>query len=110
VNVDVRIEYVDGSLFEGVAEDWASARADGVNVVVVANRSAQGHSLYWLYPEGDLWVTGEGSVRYSDQPLTEVLIHPDGRQEERMVEYMPDLEARHVKLGWWRPGEERPSG
>lgn len=104
----IRISYVNGRIFRGVADDWAKVQAHGVDEIEVAHRVAQGHSLYWLYPEGNCWVTGEGSIGYSAQPLNEVVIEPDGTQVERHVEYMPDLHIEHVKLGWWRPNMTRP--
>lgn len=72
------------------------------------SRTAQAQSLYWLYPEGDTWVVGEGSVRYDPNPLTEVVCSEAG-MTERSIDYMPDLGLHRVKLGWWRPGEPRPS-
>ncbi len=64
------------------------------------------HSLYWLYKEKDYYVAGCGSVRYSSNHLNEVLIFEDGRQENRKIEFMPDLMHNQVKLGWWN-GKKR---
>jgi hypothetical protein len=29
---------------------------------------------------------------------------------ERTLDWAPDLRHDDVKMGWWRPGEERPGG
>lgn len=106
MSVTVAIGYVDGTIETALAPEWSSLRGEGVDWFQVGvgryRASFQGHSLYWLYQEEDVWVAGCGSVRYSDQPLVEVLIHPDGTQEERPTGYFPDLPLSAVKLGHWR--------
>lgn len=110
----VRVRYVDGSEYAVAPDDWTTLPGAGVDVVYLltasGDRRSGSHSLYWLYPEGDSWVAGEGSVRYDPNPLVEVIVAPDGRMTERTIPYMPDLRLSQVKLGWWRPGEERPDG
>ncbi len=102
------ILYEDESALNISATEWPVVRSDGVQEVRV---SANGYSVvfqaasfYWLYPEGEHFVAGCGSVRYDPNPLTEVLVFADGRQEERRVEFMPDLRHEQVKLGWWKHG------
>lgn len=58
-------------------------------------------SLYWLYPEGDGIVIGEGMVGYDPKAVREVVVSAKGKQEERFPKYMPDLNLRNVKLGWF---------
>lgn len=87
------------------ADVWPDAQAHDVqsvewNYCGLGNRIA-GKSLYWCYPEGDCFVFGSGSVRYDRNPLTEIIVAPDGKQTERRVEYLPDLLLPQVKLGWW---------
>lgn len=108
----VTIGYVDGTTCSFDAGVWPSQRADGVDWVEVANASGpsrlQGHSVYWLYREGRVWVAGQASLHYGRVLPPEVLFLPDGRQDTRVIEYVPDLPHGVVKLGWWRPGEGRP--
>jgi hypothetical protein len=109
----VRVLYVDGATLEAPISHWSLLPGEGVDRVTVitpaGNREAQSASLYWLYPENDHWVVGEGSVRYDPNPLREVVISPDGTMTERRIDYLPDmLLRRDVKLGHWRPGEARP--
>lgn len=110
----VTVWYVDeGGPRTGDAGLWPSLRADGVDRVVVTNRSGssilQGHSVYWLYREGDVWVAGQASLHYDRWIPPEVLFLPGGTQDTRHIDYVPDLHHADVKLGWWRPGEERPA-
>ncbi len=65
-----------------------------------------GHSIYWLYREGDVWVLGGGSIGYTN-PLGEVLVG-SGNHQYREIDYMPDLPHRAVKIGAWWPNKERP--
>ena len=112
-DVNVRVTYVDGTTLETGAEHWPELPGEGVDQVTLltasGSRTAGGCSLYWLYPEAGCWVVGEGCVRYDPKPLTEVVCSPDGSMVERQVGFMPDLRLAQVKLGHWRPGEERPA-
>lgn len=107
----MRVGYVSGPPLLAPAAWWTTLPAEGVDWVEVINggrvRLASA-SLYWLYPEGEAWVVGRGSIRYDPNPLTEVLCFPDGTQVEREIDYMPDLHLPDIKLGWWWPGAERP--
>lgn len=104
----VTIEYVDGTVYRFDAGVWQSQRGHGVDTVVVANESGpstfSGHSVYWLYREGDVWVAGQASFAYSPVIPPEVLFLPDGTQDTRPIEYVPDLKHNQIKLGWWMPG------
>lgn len=106
--VDVAIRYVDGSEARCAASVWASQRAEGVDRVVVSNEAGSsvfsGHSVYWLYREGRVWVAGQAAWGYGHVLTPEVLFLPDGTQDIRRIEYVPDLRHRDVKLGWWWPG------
>lgn len=103
MSIRARIVYVDGTEIEVPAEDWARARSDGVDVVFAgvdgAWTSYQGHSLYWLRREGESWVVGGAS--FYENPISEIIIAPDGTQTERKLEWVPDLRHAEVKLGWW---------
>lgn len=103
--VDVLIRYVDGTEAHGTADDWPRLRADGVGEVVIRNESGPGvfggHSLYWLYREGSLWVAGMASLAYDPRIPPEVLYLPDGTQATRTIAFAPDLAHSAVKLGWW---------
>lgn len=111
MEVRVRVGYVTGPTLSAEAGDWASLPGEGVDWVEVTNGGSvriASASLYWLYPEGDAWVAGWGSVRYDPNPLMEIICYTDGRQIERHIDYMPDLRLVDVKLGHWWPGEPRP--
>lgn len=105
---NITIEYGNG-VMEVAADLWPFVRGDDVQKVTAEcnglSVTFQAHSIYWLYPEGDNWIVGAGSVRYDNNPLTEIIIAPDGRQTERHIEYMPDLRHDRVKLGWWKDGK-----
>lgn len=107
----VTIHYVDGTDQTG---SWSELDTEGVDRVSIHTAtgtiSLASASLYWMYAEEECWVAGWGSVRYDPNPLTEIVIAPDGSQTERGVPFMPDLRLRDVKLGWWWPGKERPDG
>jgi len=106
----VRIRYVDGEEVAAHVAQWSMLRADGIDEVWVGDpheTAMGGHSLYWLYREGDAWVMGCGSL-YPNSLPPEVLFYTDGRQASRPIMGMPDLRHHDVKLGHWRPGEGRP--
>lgn len=109
--MNVQVEYVDGSTQIAPLELWPDLRGDGVDSVTIStphgSRRAASHSLYWLYPEDSTWVTGEASVGYDPNPLTEVVFNEEW-MAERKVDYLPDLKLEQIKLGWWVPGRPRP--
>lgn len=102
------VAYVDGSVQRAPAGLWRTLRSDGVDWVVVSNATGpstfSGHSAYWLYREGDVWVAGQASFHYSRVIPPEVLFLPDGTQGTRAIDYVPDLPHSAIKLGWWLPG------
>lgn len=106
----VFVSYVDDTKTVFPPERWPDARGDGVEEVYFevspgVGHRLSGHSLYWLYREGDAWVVGSGTV--GEQPLTtEGVYRDDGTAEARPLGWMPDLPHCAVKLGWWRPGTE----
>lgn len=106
----VTIFYVDGNNLKIPPKDWGKARADGVDYVELSNDAGtirvSGHSLYWLYPEGDAWVIGAGSIGYTN-PLGETIVGV-GNHKYRVIDYLPDLSHDSVKLGHWWPNKERP--
>lgn len=110
----VAVTYVDQEgTWDADASDWPLLRADGVDEVVIYNASGASHiagcTLYWVYPEGDVWVRGGAGLGmgYADKGEylpPETLCLPDGTQTHRTVEWVPDLPHDAVKLGWWYPG------
>lgn len=110
--VHVTARYVDGTVARFDAGVWDSQRGDGIDSIEIGNASGssifQGHSAYWLYRENDTWVGGQASFGYNRVIPPEVLFLPDGGQTTRSIDYVPDLQHRQLKLGWWRKGEERP--
>jgi hypothetical protein len=106
----VVVHYVDGTTTEGTVVDWPGLPSHGVDWVEIARVRFKGKSVYWLYPEGDDWIAGCASF-YEDAKNAELIVHPDGSQDERPIEWVPDLAHVNVKLGWWRPGTEgQPDG
>jgi len=105
----VEIEYQGGDLVTGYPLDWPTMRSDGVQSVAFVNgryrTEFSGASLYWLYPEDDVWIAGQTGVKYDPNPITEIVMAPDSTQVERQSKYLPDLEHAMVKLGWWN-GED----
>lgn len=102
----VAVRYADGSAAEGTPDGWRDMRSEGVDRVELhfpdgTSSRWQGRSLYWLYREADHWVIGMASFTYSPAQPPEVLFWPDGRQETRRWEHVPDLLHKDVKLGWW---------
>lgn len=107
--LNITIEYSQGQTTIA-AHLWPIARSDDVQQVTAECNGLsvmfQAQSIYWFYPEGENWIIGAGSVRYDPNPLTEVVIAPDGTQTERKREYMPDLTHDRVKLGWFKDGKD----
>jgi hypothetical protein len=104
--IDVRIEYVDGTLRSGPPTYWEHLPAQGVYEITITHSrygalKLKGHSVYWCYPEGESWVFGGGSVLYDGGNKCEALFGPL-KMESREVRYMPDLKHNQVKLGHWR--------
>jgi hypothetical protein len=101
--IGFEIAYVDGSTEQGPARSWPSVRSDGIASVSVGGAQGrtryQGHSLYWLRAEGQDWVVGGASFYVN--PISEIVIAPDGSMIERKLEWVPDMFHRDVKLGWW---------
>lgn len=110
--MNIRIVYVDNQQIEvSSAAAWEIARGEGIDYIEISNPllcHIHSASLYWLYEEHDTLVAGWGSVRYDPNPLTEILFYKDGNQEERKIEFMPDLRLSQVKLGHWWPGTSGP--
>ena len=105
----VQVEYINYTTDLVDIDRWCDLPSEGVQKVIVNNGGKTcfaNHSLYWLYKEDDHYVAGCGSVKYSDLPLNEVLFFEDGRQQNRKIEFIPDLMAKQIKLGWWN-GKER---
>jgi hypothetical protein len=106
----LRVGYVDRQAIRAEPSEWPRLPSEGVDFVELENGAGSvrvsGHSLYWLYLEGDSWVIGGGSIGYAN-PLGETVVGV-GNHQYRAIEYMPDLAARQVKLGHWWPGKERP--
>ncbi len=105
----VTVEYIDWTAPAANIAEWCNLPSQGVQKVTINNGgsvSFSDHSLYWLYKEKDYYVAGAGSVRYDPNPLNEVLLFEDGRQENRKIEFMPDLLHDQIKLGWWN-GKKR---
>ena len=105
IEVEVRYNRPDTTLKFGV-DQWPIVRADGVQWIRIScnglSHEVEGRSIYWIYEQGGFIVIGGGCIRYDSRLITEVLINPEtGRQHERLREYMPDLEHKQVKLGWW---------
>lgn len=64
-----------------------------------------GASIYWCYNENDYYVMGQGSIKYSRNPLIEVLVFKDGTQKQRSIEYFPDMQIGDIWLGHWNGKE-----
>lgn len=97
---------MDGSEIEGSTDRWPELPAEGVDwvqLVLSDGAAIQMHaaSLYWLYPEGDGVVIGEGMVAYDPKAVREVVVSASGEQEERFPEHLPDLAHQDIKLGWY---------
>ena len=110
--MEVTVAYTDGSVLHAPLEQWPSLRGEGVDWVEITSPSGVNRlasaSLYWLYREGMNIVVGCGSLRYDPNPLTEIVIGPDGSQQERSIMFCPDMLLCDVKLGHWWPGKPRP--
>ena len=93
---------------------WCNLPAQGVLEITIGSDGNKvifaDHSLYWLYRENNYYVAGCGSIRYSKQPLNEVCLFEDGTQQDRLIEFMPDLMHNQVKLGWWDGKARRING
>lgn len=111
----VAISYVDGGHVNIDASEWGDARGEAVDTVTVSKggRSCvfKGHSVYWCYwqerpgEEGfGHWIVGSGTVGnvYGVTLPPEVWFYEDGRQVAQPIHFMPDLDHRNIKLGWWR--------
>ena len=104
----VEIKYIDEEVIKITADEWDTVRAEGVDEIIMCNPlpiHCSGHSLYWLYKDGDNYVLG-GASPYIPEKIAEVLFTVADLQVEREIDYMPDLLHKDIKLGWWREGKE----
>lgn len=109
--MDVLIRYVDGQSTRATIDLWPTLRAEGVDEVWIYDLSGvvtfSGQSLYWVYPDGDMYVAGSAAVAYS-KTITEIVFDGLGGQTERHLHFLPDLAHADVKLGHWWPDKPRP--
>lgn len=104
----ISIKYTNNSVLYLSPEEWSQVRADGVDEIIISNPlpiHCSGHSIYWFYKEDNYYVLGCAS-NYLREPIAEVLFKGT-EQISRSIKYMPDLYHKDIKLGWWRPNEER---
>ena len=109
--IRLHVKYVDGAYFDIPVHDWTSLDGQGIDYIEIGVEhftKTSGHSIYWVYPEGDTWVMGSGPVGYG-AISPEVVVAQDGTQLARDIQFMPDLHHSDIKLGWWWPDvEQRP--
>lgn len=105
----IKIKYIDGEIIEAPAGKWHKLRPEGIDEITISNPlpvTCKGHSLYWFYKEKDYYALGCASP-YQPVLTPEILFIGD-KQTSRPIDCIPDLHLKDVKLGWWRPGEDRP--
>ena len=106
----LELQYVHGFTVSITPECWASFPGEGIDKITINTieglNVVQNHSIYWLYKEEDNWILGRCSPYTSE--MYEVIIDKDGWVSTRKIKFMPDLLHGAIKLGWWRPGEDRP--
>lgn len=103
----LKIEYIDGTVFEGTASDWETCRGHGINHIIFDQYIFQADSLYYLYQEeisedtGEMvWVFGTCSV--FEGYVKEYLIRENSEKFNRKRREFPDIRNTQVKIGWWR--------